>query len=314
MEMMQLFDENKVNLDSTMGYYVPTARLTNKSDIKVRELLLHQAGLVPYIPFYEALKPTDHSRDSSAAYPTKVADGYYLRKNYFDEEMWPQMLATPLRTRGKYVYSDLSMYFTRAIAEAISGTPLNIYVQQHFYDPLGMQGAGFLPHDRFNLNRIVPTELDNYFRMTLIHGYVHDQGAAMAGGVSGHAGLFASTNDIAILFQMMLNGGTYGGAPYLKASTIDMFTAKQSNVSRRGLGFDRWDPDTTLHYPARQASPQTYGHTGYTGTCVWVDPKDNLIYIFLSNRVYPKVTDKLSQMKVRGHILDEVYTAIAKGL
>ncbi|MNR07851.1 putative periplasmic esterase [compost metagenome] len=132
----------------------------------------------------------------------------------------------------------------------------------------------------------------------------------MAGGISGHAGLFANANDLAIIYQMLLNRGTYGGETYFKNATVDLFTSKQSNVSRRGLGFDRWDPDTTKHYPSELASPQTYGHTGYTGTCVWVDPSRGLVYVFLSNRVNPTVTDKLSNLKIRGRIEDVVNKAI----
>ncbi|MFD1258518.1 serine hydrolase domain-containing protein [Mucilaginibacter terrae] len=314
MEVMQLFEQGKLGLDSTVGSYVALAKNTNKNTVKVRELMLHQAGLIPYIPFYERLKATDHSSDSSAMYPTKVADGYFIRKDYFRDVMWPQMLNTGLRTRGQYVYSDLSMYFMKEIVETVTAMPLNVYVQNNFYNPLGMQTAGFLPRNRFAKEQIVPTENDTYFRHTLLTGYVHDQGAAMVGGVSGHAGLFASTNDLAILYQMVLNGGTYGGIQYFKPETVAQFTARQSNVSRRGLGFDRWDPVVSKHYPSNLASPETYGHTGYTGTCVWVDPKSNLVYIFLSNRVYPKDSQLLNSRRIRPRIMDVFYEALAKGL
>jgi CubicO group peptidase (beta-lactamase class C family) len=314
MEAMRLYEQGKLGLDSTVGYYLPIARNTNKNDIRVRELLTHQAGLVPDIPTYERIKPTDHSPDSSAAYPTRVSDSYYMRKNYFEDVMWPEMLNSPLRTRGQYVYSDLSMYFMKEIMETITSIPQNVFVQQQFYTPLGMQTAGYLPLNRFSKNQVVPTENDQIFRHSLVDGYVQDQGAAIVGGVSGHAGLFASTNDLAILYQMILNKGTYGGEQYFKPETVDLFTAKQSPVSRRGLGFDRWDPLTDHHYPSELASPDTYGHTGYTGTCVWVDPKYNLVYVFLSNRVYPKVTGKLSSLRIRPRIQDAVYRAIEKGL
>ncbi|MBS7566632.1 serine hydrolase [Mucilaginibacter sp. Bleaf8] len=313
-EVMQLVEQGKLGLDSTMGSYVASARNTNKNKVLVRDLMLHQAGLTPYIPFYERLRPSDHSSDSSAAYPTKVADGYYLRKDYYKDVMLPQMLNTALRTKGQYVYSDLSMYFMKEIVETITATPLNVYVQDKFYNPLGMQTAGFLPRNRFSRDRIPPTENDTYFRHTLVQGYVHDQGAAMAGGVSGHAGMFATANDLAILYQMLLNGGTYGGIQYLKPETVQQFTSKQSAVSRRGLGFDRWDPVVSKHYPSNLASPQTYGHTGYTGTCIWVDPQTNLIYIFLSNRVYPKDSTLLNSRRIRGRIQDVFYEAIQKGL
>lgn len=314
MEVMRLTEENRLNLDSTIGYYIPMARKTNKNDITLRELMLHQAGLVPDISTYEKLKPTDISTDSSAAFPTRVAEHYFLRKNYFKDVMWADMLNSPLKTRGKYVYSDVSMCFMKEITETVTATTLNTYVQQNFYDPLGMQTAGFLPLKRFPASQIVPTEDDQIFRHSLLDGYVEDQTAAMLGGVSGNAGLFASANDVAILYQMLLNRGSYGGSQYFKPATIDLFTAKQSDVSRRGLGFDRWDPVSDRHYPSQLASPQTYGHTGYTGTCVWVDPKYNLVYVFLSNRVNPKVAEKLSGLNIRPRIQDVIYQAIQKGL
>ncbi|SDJ28286.1 CubicO group peptidase, beta-lactamase class C family [Pedobacter sp. ok626] len=308
--IMRLVEQKKLNLDTNIGAYIPRARTSPMNNIKIREVMLHQAGFIPYIPFHNAIQPSDYSRDSSAAYPTKVADNYYVRKNYFKDVMWPKMLNSPIKTRGTYVYSDISMYVMKEIAERITGIPLDQYVQDNFYKPLGMQTAGFLPRNRFSRDQIVPTEQDTYFRKTLLQGYVHDQGAALAGGVSGHAGLFASANDVAIIYQMLLNKGTYGGEQYFTPQIVDMFTAKQSNVSRRGLGFDRWDPDLTKKYPSETASPQTYGHTGYTGTCVWVDPARGLVYIFLSNRVYPSVTDKLSTLKIRGRIQDVINRAI----
>jgi CubicO group peptidase (beta-lactamase class C family) len=314
MESMQLYDQGKLNLDSTVGYYLPLARKTNKNDLHVREVLEHQAGLIPDIPTLTAIVPTDYSSDSSAAFPTKVNDGYYLRKNYFKDVMWPEMLNSPLKTRGQYVYSDLSMCFMQQIIETLTTIPENIYVQQQFYNPLGMQTAGFLPLYRFPPTQIIPTENDQVYRHALLVGYVHDPTAALMGGVAGHAGLFANANDIAILYQMMLNRGSYGGVLYIKPETIDLFTAKQSDVSRRGLGFDRWDPIADHKYPSELASPQTYGHTGFTGTCVWVDPKYNLVYVFLSNRVNPDVGNKLGSLNIRPRIQDVVYQAIQKGL
>ena len=311
--VMRLLEQDKLKLDTNIGAYIPKARKTNKDNISVREVMLHQAGFVPFIPFYKNIKPTDYSPDSSAAYPVKAADHYYMRKGYFATVMWPEMLRSPIITRGKYVYSDLSLYFMKEIVERQSGRHLETYVLEEFYAPLGMKTAGFNPRNRFSKEQIIPTENDTYFRKTLLHGYVHDQGAAMVGGVSGHAGLFASANDLAINYQMLLNGGTYGGTKYFKPQTVEMFTSKQSMVSRRGLGFDRFDPDSTKEYPSKLASPQTFGHTGYTGTCVWVDPKYNLVYIFLSNRVHPTVNDKLYKLNVRSRIQDVIYEAIAKG-
>jgi len=313
MEAMRVYEEGRLNLDSTIGTYLAMARHTNKADLTIREVLEHQSGLIPDIPTYEKLKPTDVSLDSSAAYPHKVVDHYFLRKDYFKDVMWADIVNSNVKTRGQYVYSDLSMVVMKEILERITATPLNVYVQQNFYGPLGMQTAGFLPLNRFARDRIIPTEDDEVFRHTLLLGYVHDPTAALLSGVSGNAGLFASANDIAILYQMLLNKGSYGGVQYFKPQTVDLFTAKQSAVSRRGLGFDRWDPNADKHYPSRFASDQTYGHTGYTGTCIWVDPKYNLVYVFLSNRVNPKVSDKLSSLQIRGRIQDVVYQAIGKG-
>lgn len=312
--VMRLQEEKKLKLDTNIGAYIALARNTPMNNIPVREVMLHQAGFIPYIPFHDGVKPTDHSSDSSAAYPTKVADGYFIRKDYFRDVMWPRMLNAPIRTPGKYVYSDISMYVMREIVEHISGEKLNDYTQENFYAPLGMQTAGFLPRDRFSKEQIIPTEQDTYFRKTLLVGFVHDQGAALAGGVSGHAGLFASANDVAIMYQMFLNKGTYGGQQYFKPQTVETFTSKQSNVSRRGLGFDRWDPDLAKKYPSETASSQTFGHTGYTGTCVWVDPSRGLVYVFLSNRVNPGVTDRLVKMGIRSRIQEVINKAIDKGL
>jgi CubicO group peptidase (beta-lactamase class C family) len=314
METMQLTDQGKLSLEKTLGDYIPLARKSNKNDIQIRELLLHQAGLIPDIKSFEKVKPTDHSTDSSAAYPTKVSDHYYLRKDYYKDVMFPEMLSSPLKTRGQYVYSDVSMLFMQEVVENITAVPLNIYVQQHFYTPLGMQTAGFLPLYRFTPDRIIPTEYDKEYRMSLLDGYVHDPTSALLGGVAGHAGLFGSANDVAILYQMVLNRGSYGGTQYFKPEVVDLFTSKQSPVSRRGLGFDRWDPIADRHYPSKLASDQTYGHTGFTGTCIWVDPKYNLVYVFLSNRVNPSVGSKLGSLNIRPRIQDVVYEAIAKGL
>ncbi|MFC5285091.1 serine hydrolase domain-containing protein [Pedobacter alpinus] len=312
MEVMRLYEQKKLDLDTTINTYIAKTRNTAKSDIKVKEVLLHQAGFIPFIPFYNSIKPEDFSRDSSENYTVKVADSFFMKKEYFRDVMWKQMLESPLKTRGKYVYSDLSMYFMKEIVETITQEPMADYVMNNFYKPLGMHTTGFNPRYRFTKSRIIPTEQDNYFRKTLLWGYVHDQGAAMVGGVSGHAGLFSNATDLAILYQMLLNKGTYGGKRYFKASTIDYFTAKQSEISRRGLGFDRFDANSKNGYPSKLASSQTYGHTGYTGTAVWVDAKENLVYIFLSNRVNPEVSNKLLDMNIRPRIQDIIYQAIEK--
>lgn len=309
MAVMRLYEQHKLDLNGNIGTYFPEAKDTNKEFIPLKEVMLHQAGFIN-LDFFSGIKSQDHSTDSSYAYPVKVADNYFVRRNYYQEAMLPKMLDSPIRTRGQYVYSDISMYMMKEVVEHQSGAPLDQYVQNEFYTPLGMRTAGFNPRRRFERDKIVPTEQDTYFRKTLLQGYVHDQGAALVNGVSGHAGLFASANDLAILNQVLLNGGKYGGVEYFKPETVELFTARQSNVSRRGLGFDRGDGE---RYPSPLASVGTYGHTGYTGTAVWVDPKNDLIYIFLSNRVYPSVSNRLNSLRIRPRIQDAIYEAIAKG-
>jgi CubicO group peptidase (beta-lactamase class C family) len=307
--VMRLYEQQKLDLNGSIGSYFPEAKETNKEFIPLKEVMLHQAGFVN-LDFFSGIKSQDHSPDSSYAYPVKVADNYFVRRNYYQEAMLPKMLRSPIKTRGQYVYSDISMYMMKEVVEHQSGTSLDQYVLNEFYRPLGMRTAGFNPRRRFEREKIVPTEQDNYFRKTLLQGYVHDQGAALVDGVSGHAGLFASANDLAILNQVLLNGGKYGGVEYFKPETVDLFTSRQSGVSRRGLGFDRSEGGG---YPSTLASAGTYGHTGYTGTCVWVDPKNDLIYIFLSNRVYPSVSNRLNSLRIRPRIQDAIYEAISKG-
>ena len=313
--IMHLYETHQIELDSPIATYVAALRnIPDKKDLRVREALLHEAGFTPYIKFYESLKPTDMSTDSSAAYPTKVADNYYLRANYFNDTQWPVTLASPVPTRGKFVYSDLSMYMMKEVFENVSHQRLNEYVLHDLYLPLGMQSTGFLPRNRFPKERIVPTtENDNWFRNMPVQGYVNDPGAAMAGGVEGHAGLFASANDLAIYYQMLLNGGTYGGKKYFDSATVRYFTSRQSRVTYRGLGFDRTNLDKPD--PNDHRSDQAFGHSGYTGTFVWVDPKYKIVYICLTNRVYPddNKTFGVSKVNIRPLTLNAFYDAVING-
>jgi len=310
--VMRLDEQGAIDLEKSMGDYLVEARNTNKKDIKLRDVMLHQAGFVPYIPFYRDLTDDDYRTEFSSAYPVKVSENYYLKKDYFEDVMWPMMLNSEVKPPGNYEYSDISMYVMQHVVEAQSQIPLDKYVSEQFYDKLGMYSTGYNPRERFPASRFVPTELDKTFRKSQLIGYVHDQGAAMAGGVAGHAGLFSTANDLAIYGQLLLNKGSYGGEQYFKPETVDKYTSTYSNNSRRGLGFDKKSPDTTLRYPSNYASPATFGHTGYTGTAIWMDPDQKLIYIFLSNRVQPDVSPYLSKLEIRSRILDAIYEAIPK--
>jgi CubicO group peptidase (beta-lactamase class C family) len=200
------------------------------------------------------------------------------------------------------------------VVEQITGMTLDQYVLENFYKPMGMVSTGFKPRERFAVNRMVPTETEKYFRRQTMQGDVHDEGASLFGGVAGHAGLFSDAYDLAMLYQMLLDGGEFNGRRYLNKETIDLFTAYHSKVSRRGYGFDKPEKDNAIRndpYPASLVSPETFGHTGFTGTCVWVDPKYNIVYVFLSNRVYPtRDNNKISQMLIRGKIQDAIYRSL----
>lgn len=310
---MRLADQGKLDLDATVGTYMSELKSSHpdKAAIRVRDLLTHRAGFIPFIPFFLKIKDGDCSTEASARYPIKVADRFYLGRDFYKEVMWKQMMDSPLKTRGKYVYSDIGMYVLKGILERIVQQPLDAYVDEEFYQPLGACSMGFCPLGRFAEERIVPTEDDTYFRKQLLKGYVQDPGAAMVGGVSGHAGLFASAYDLAILSQMLLNGGSHNGRQYIRPETVQRFSSRQSEDSRRGLGFDCWDPESKEGYPCQLASPATFGHTGYTGTCVWIDPEHRLVYIFLSNRLYPSPDkNKLLKLNIRPRIHDVIYEAI----
>lgn len=314
--IMHLYELKQINLDSPISKYVHALRsYSDKVNIKVREALLHEAGFVPYIKFYEFLKPDDTSPDSSSGYPTKVADNYYLKANYFSNFMWPMILSSKVLTRGKYVYSDVSMYMMKEVFENVEHERIDQYLLSNLYKPLGMSSTGFLPRNRFPKKRIIrTTENDNWFRSMPVQGYVNDPGAAMAGGVEGHAGLFSNSNDLAIYYQMLLNKGSYGGEAFFDSSTVNYFTSRQSKITFRGLGFDKADMDSIK--PGELRSSEAFGHSGYTGTFVWVDPKYKMVFICLTNRVYPDDgrTFGHSKVDVRGLTLKAFYNAVGAEL
>ncbi|CAL1521014.1 glycoside hydrolase family 3 N-terminal domain-containing protein [Chitinophaga sp. MM2321] len=321
--VMRLYDEGKIRLDATLGDYLPFVLGTDKAGLKIRDVLLHQAGLVAYIPFYKETLYPDGYPDTLLYHPTaepshmiRVADRMYMNDDYVDS-IWKKILDSRLSPRQGYVYSDLDFLFLGKVVEQVTGKKLNVYVQDTFYNPLGLATTGFLPRTRFDLSALVPTEHEHFFREQLLRGDVHDPGAAMLGGVAGHAGLFSNAHDLGIIMQMLLNKGSFGGVQYIKPETVKLFTAYSSNISRRGLGFDKPEKDNKTRreaYPAKYASSAVFGHTGFTGTCVWADPVNNMVFIFLSNRVYPNggSNSKISALNTRGKMMDVVYEAINK--
>jgi beta-N-acetylhexosaminidase len=319
--IMRLYEQGKIDLKKELGDYLPMVRGSNKEHLLIENILLHQAGLIAFIPFYRQAidtatgipNPAYFAHQQSDSFSVRVAENLFMRNAYRDT-MYNKILRSPLGPTGNYIYSDNDFIFLGKVVEALSGLPLNEYAKREFYQPLGLHAAGFKPRDRLPLNRIAPSENEKVFRMELIRGDVHDPGAAMFGGVAGHAGLFSSAYDIAVIMQMLMNGGEINGARYFKKSTVDLFTAYHSKISRRGLGFDKPEKDNATRpdpYPCLSASPLTFGHTGFTGTCSWADPAKKLVFVFLSNRVTP-VGDNplLGKMNVRPAIHETIYKAM----
>ena len=321
MAIMKLYDEGRLNIDKNLGYYLRLVKRTNKEYIIIRDLLAHQAMLKAWIPFYKStikngkIDYNIYKKIKSDKFPYRVADSMYIRRDYPDTIL-KTIIESNLNSKKEYLYSDMGFYLMMKIIERRTGKPFEKYIQETFYKPLGMSTAGFNPRKRFDLSRIVPTEIDTVWRKQLVHGDVNDQGAAMMGGVCGHAGLFCNAYDMATLLQMLLQNGQYAGKQYLKPETIREFTRCQfpENKNRRGLGFDKPVLDTNeTSLNSKKASPLSYGHSGFTGTFFWVDPAENLIYIFLSNRVYPDANNtKINQLAIRTKIHDILYDAIAK--
>ncbi len=299
--IMKLFDEGKVDLKTPISSYLPELTGTNKADMTLERIMTHQAGLKSWIPFYrKTLSPSTrrpsgpyYHEEPDDVYNIKVTNDLYLRSDYRDS-IWQLIIDSEVNPDRHYVYSDLGFYLIARIVENLSGLTLDQYVQKHFYEPLHMPHTTFNPLDKISRQDIVPTEKDNYFRYTDLRGYVHDMGAAMLSGVSGHAGLFSNTSDLIKIYQMLLNEGSYGGRQYFSPETVRVFTSRPSFSMRRGVGFDmkQVDPDKSCNI-SELASESTFGHYGFTGTCVWVDPQYDLVYIFLSNRTYPTMRNNL---------------------
>lgn len=344
--VMKLYDEEKLKLKDKISVYLPELRKSNKKDVILIDMLAHQARLQPFIPFYwKLLEPVNAnekitSNVYSSQYPIKlgsnlfanknlkykedlvrpyadiahgikVADNIFLESSYADS-IFQISMNSKLLPKKEYKYSDMDFYYLYWIIERITGKSLNEYAEQNFYSKLGATTLGYLPMNKFDRTRIAPTEDDLFFRKQVIKGYVHDPGAAMLGGVCGHAGVFSNANDLAKLMQMYLNKGTYGGEEYIKPSTIEYFSSCPFCPSnRRGLGFDRPVMNSPVGPTCQCVSAQSYGHTGFTGTMTWMDPESGLLYIFLSNRVYPDAENhKITTMDVRTKIQE----VLAKGL
>jgi len=347
--LMGLYEQDTLMLEASLDHYLPHLDTTNKGKLVIRDVLTHQARLKSWIPFYyktlESLYPEQDLLDNdfspdypykignhsfmaknihykegvfahtrSDSFPVQVSDNLYIKKAFTDS-IFRWIDQSDLLERKDYVYSDLGYYYFYRIIEKITGKPLEQYVRQQFYGPLGAGYTGFLPRQRFKPGQIIPTENDMVFRRELLRGYVHDPGTAMLGGVCGHAGIFSNANDLAKIMQMYLNGGYYGGRRYFKDSTVQVFTHspfREENGNRRALGFDKPVMEKDKPGPTCQGiSEKSFGHTGFTGTIAWADPEEDIIYVFLSNRIHPDQDNgKLVSGDVRTRIQKKIYQAI----
>lgn len=350
---MKLYETRKLPLDKGIVTFLPELQGTNKARLTLRELLTHQAGLEAFIPFYqrtiEPINPEEklfssrrtqqysiplsgsvfgnsatryvegwYATSASGQFPNQVADNLFISR-YGRDSLYRIIDESPVKHRGRYLYSDLGSYYLMRIIEKEEATSLPDYAALNFYNKLGCETLGFNPLKRFPEKQIAPTADDSFFRRQLLQGYVHDEGAAMMGGVAGHAGLFGNANDLAKVMQMLLNKGTYGGDRLLAPETVNLFTACQYcrvNGNRRGLGFDKPDPDPRKKgpVPIEAVSTTSFGHSGFTGPLVWADPQSGLLYIFITNRVHPDPQNNtLTGLSTRTLILEQL-SAVVKDL
>ncbi|MHB8402170.1 MAG: glycoside hydrolase family 3 N-terminal domain-containing protein, partial [Bacteroidia bacterium] len=318
--LMDLAGRKKIDINQKLEYYLPELKGTNKEHIIIKEMITHQAGLPAWIPFYQSTLNKDNSfKDGyynklpTSIFTKQVADSLFIRVDYTDS-IYKKIANCALGKKGTYLYSDLGYYYIKKIIEQITKTPLNEYVRNNFYTKMGLRSLCYNPLTYYEKKNIVPTENDTKFRKQVIQGYVHDPGAALLGGVGGHAGLFANATDLAALMQMYLDKGKYAGKQWLDSNTVKEFTQTclYCPKNRRGLCFDKPENNPAKDSPVTKGcSPQSFGHSGFTGTLVWADPANGLVYVFLSNRVYPNADDnKLVKSGIRTQIHKLFYDAI----
>lgn len=326
--IMKLIEQGKMNLDSPFSRYWPDFKKTDKKWLTLREALAHQGSLQAWIPFWKDTKKDNGDfrwftlkTEPSRRYPIRVCDSLWIHRTY-TKKIFEAIKEAPLREKREYLYSGLPSYLYPTIIEEMTGRSYEEYLYTDFYRKLGAWTLVYNPLRFFPLKRIVPTEYDDFFRNSQLRGYVHDEGAAMMGGISGNAGLFATAEDLAKIHQMYLWKGSYGGTEFLKKEILEEFIRYQypDEGSRRGLGFDKplldnKELEPVEAYPAFSASPVSFGHSGYTGTLVWADPETGLLFVFLSNRVYPtRDNSSLYDLNIRSNILQAIYEEIGESV
>ena len=319
---MNAFEQDTLILDQPLKYFMPdldSAFITIK-DITPQQLLTHSAGLPDGIVlnrFFRLVNARDSIRNKIYAkapdslHTVRIAEDLYLASSYRDT-VWNLVRRIGVVPPGNYNYSDLSMYLMKVLLERILGESLQEFVYKHYYEPMGLRRICYNPLQRFEKDEIVPTAEDKTWRRQVLQGDVHDPTVAFLGGVGGPAGIFSSSSDLATIMQMLLNGGSYGGKQYFKPETVAQFICRQPG-SMRGLGFDKqWPtPNCEKGYCCYSADPETFGHFGFTGTCAWADPRNQVVYVFLSNRVYPDDRNgKINTYRVRQGVQQLIYDAL----
>ena len=315
--LMFLQSHGKFDVSKKLADYIPEyVEGTNMERLLLKDMLTHQAGLKAWIPFYlQVLKdnepnPALFSKTETGKFNRKVAENLWMNEAYVDS-MYKQIAAQPLGPK-EYKYSDLGYYFIMKLIEKQSKHDLDHFLRTQVYEPIGLRSMGFNPLTCYNAATIAPTENDTKFRKQLVKGYVHDPGAAMLGGVCGHAGLFANATDLASLMQLFLNKGFMGNVQYLKPEVVDMYTTNPFSYNHRGIGFDKpkLEGGGTC---TKLASKRSFGHSGFTGTLAWSDPENQLNFVFLSNRVCPDQENrKIIDMHIRTDIQRVLYEALAE--
>ena len=317
--IMRMQEQGLIDIEKPLSLYLPTLLETNKKDITIADIMAHRAGLQNWIPFFErtliskkppVLNENYYQSKPSPEFSIPVTESIYLRTDFRDS-LLNDIYISALDKPNRYQYSDLGFYLLAEMVKVTTGQFLDEYVMEHFYKPLGLTSTGFNPWKWADLTRVAPSEVDNYFRGQKLHGYVHDMGSAMLGGVSGHAGLFSNAHDLAILLQVILFKGEYGGMTFFKPETIQQFTSHHPKSIRRGIGWDMQQPNTPTTHMSSKASYQTFGHTGFTGPVIWSDPKEDLIFVFLSNRTFPTMRNGLlTRLYTRRLLHGMVYKSI----
>lgn len=320
--VMFLEERGLIEVQRKISYYLPELAGTNKEDLVIQDVMTHQSGLTPFLAHWKntldsaGFMQKYYRKVKSDTFNLEVIPGLYALSS-IEDTLWKWSMQSDLQKKKnkkqkhyEYAYSDIGFYIMKRIVERIINQPINEFMEQNFYTPLQLRNLCYKPLERFSPEIIAPTEYDAIFRKYQLRGSVHDQGAALLGGVGGHAGIFSNGADLLTLFQMNLNRGYYGGKKYFQENTVERFAQRQFTYNRRGLGWDK--PEYSGGGPAsRYVSSQTFGHTGYTGTCVWIDPKNNIVFVFLSNRGYPIDSNKkLIKHNVRTRIQDLVYKSI----